>query len=248
MADYYVCKYASKYVSELVYAFKRLRDLQSKQELKVLAFGCGPCTDLLALDYLRDAGIYKYTSLEYRGVDYGKDIWRNVHQDLKNIAPMKTTAPIDCNLRFFYSDAIKLVDTIAAGKWTPNLVVFQYFFSDMTKNAESQEITDFIHTFAEYANRKMKDGSYVVVSEINLSTKFGGGREYFDRLLSRLRLDGDSYATGHFHNNNQRNTYGYGDEFSDNSLFFNTTSLSMYQPFESCSSAQMIYKKGGASI
>jgi hypothetical protein len=240
MADYYVCKYACKYVSELVYAFERLRDLKDKRELKVLSFGCGPCTDLLALDYLRNTGVYSFSSLEYRGIDYGEVVWSNIHQDLKSVAPA------NFDLQFFYSDARELVDRIAAGRWTPSLVVFQYFFSDVNKNATRQEIDAFINTFAQYANEKMGDGSYIVFNDINLSVAYGGGREYFDRLLGCL--DGGSYDTGHFHNNTRPNTYGYGNEFSDNRLFFDTTSLSMYRPFGSCSSAQMIYKKEGSFI
>ena len=34
MADFYVCKYSGKYVSELIYAFERLADLQNRNHLK----------------------------------------------------------------------------------------------------------------------------------------------------------------------------------------------------------------------
>jgi len=53
MADFYTCKYSCRYTSELIYALSRLKDLTSKNFIKVLSFGCGPCTDLFALDYLR---------------------------------------------------------------------------------------------------------------------------------------------------------------------------------------------------
>ena len=60
MMDFYVCKYAHKYTSELIYAFLMLRDLCSKRHLNVLSIGCGPCTDLLALDYLVNEGTYPW--------------------------------------------------------------------------------------------------------------------------------------------------------------------------------------------
>ena len=37
MMDYYVCKYSHKYMSELYYAFKQLRDVRTIDKLKVLS-------------------------------------------------------------------------------------------------------------------------------------------------------------------------------------------------------------------
>jgi hypothetical protein len=238
MADYYVCKYACKYVSELIYAFERLKDLMSLQNIKVLSFGCGPCTDLLALDFLRQRGDYCFTNLEYRGVDYSKDVWANIHRDIKT----KHSAGVD--VKFAYSDARDLIDKIVADKWIPDLVVFQYFFSDMNKNAEASEVSAFVNAFAEYTNTKMLDNSYIVLNDINLSIKFGGGREYFDRLLTQM--NNGVHVKGHFHNNSRPNTYDYGQQFEHNKLFFDISTLALFSPFGSCSSAQMIFKKGGA--
>jgi hypothetical protein len=241
MADYYVCKYACKYISELIYAFVQLQDLKNKRTLKVLSFGCGPCTDLLALDHLRQQQIYSYDTLEYRGVDYGRDVWANIHNDISTMI-----SEDDIVVKFYYNDVIKLISTIANGTWIPDLVVFQYFFSDMNKNSPKQEIANFMNTFAKYANTKMGDCSYIVFNDINLSVSYGGGREYFDRIHNLL--DGGCYTTGHFHNEIRPNTYEYGQIFPDNSLFFDINGLTLYQPFESCSSAQMIYKKGDTSL
>jgi hypothetical protein len=55
-----------------------LRDVKSSDNLKVLSFGCGPCTDLLALDCLWNTREYSYRKLEYRGVDYSEVVWSRV--------------------------------------------------------------------------------------------------------------------------------------------------------------------------
>ena len=52
MADFYTCKYSCRYASEIMYAIERCVDLHKLQELRVLSFGCGPCTDLFAIDEL----------------------------------------------------------------------------------------------------------------------------------------------------------------------------------------------------
>ena len=241
MADFYVCKYACKYSSELVYAFERLRDLTGKDHIKVLSFGCGPCTDLLALDFLRTSGVYHYSTIEYRGVDYGQDVWSSIHADLKSLV----THELD--IKFFYEDAKELINTIAGGTWVPDLVVFQYFFSDMAKNSAAADITAFISTFARYTNAKMNSGSYIVLNDINLSIRWQGGREYFDRLSNQLH----NVESHRVHFNNDRpghGTYQYGSgsdgEYADNNLKFSIGQVDGYNPFRRCGSAQMIIKRG----
>ena len=53
MADCYYCKYAYKYASEIVYGLRRFSDIQKKKKLKIMPVGCGPCTELVAVDYLK---------------------------------------------------------------------------------------------------------------------------------------------------------------------------------------------------
>ena len=79
----YTCKYSCRYASEVAYTIKRCKDLRNVEELKVLSFGCGPCTDLFAIDYLYSQGILNYKKLKYRGVDYSKNVWKYIHRDIK---------------------------------------------------------------------------------------------------------------------------------------------------------------------
>lgn len=149
MADFYTCKYSCRYTSELMYAIQRCVDIQDIDELKVLSFGCGPCTDLFALDALKEKRLISFDNVQYHGVDYSKEVWSNIH---RNITELKKE---NMNVRFFYKDACQLIDEIANGSWTPNLIVFQYVFSDMQKHTTSDDIRHFINTFAEYYNNKI---------------------------------------------------------------------------------------------
>ena len=82
MADFYVCKYACRYTSKIIYALRRLRDLSNKKTIKVLSFSCDPCTDLLALDYLKSQREYDFKKLEYCGIDYSENVWSKIHTDI----------------------------------------------------------------------------------------------------------------------------------------------------------------------
>ena len=241
MADFYVCKYGYKYVSELIYAFRLLRDLQNRQNLKVLSFGCGPCTDLLALDYLRQSGEYVFETLEYHGVDYNMEVWKNIHDNLNQ------NSSNGINNKFFNLDARQFINEIINSEWKPDLVVFQYFFSDMVKNVHSSAINSFINAFSTYMNLKMPINSYVVMNDINLSTIYSGGREYLDELQKTTNEFCD-FRRRHFMNNSRHNTFEYGQKIENNNLIFNPSLVVYYNPFRSCSSAQMILKKTGETL
>lgn len=244
MADYYTCKYSCRYTSELIYAFGRLKDIREAKELKVLSFGCGPCTDLFAIDYLHTHGVLSYESLEYRGVDYSRDVWKYIHHDIMDIADKNT------KIEFYYQDACSLIHDIASGCWLPNVIVFQYVFSDMKKHTSPQRIEDFMRTFAYFFNYTLRPNTYVVLNDINLGMKYGGGREFFDLLFHRL-IDAEM-CKGRFCNDNSQSNYypkGYpygadsDGEFPQNRNFFDLSPWYKYSPFDTCASAQMLIKK-----
>lgn len=240
MADYYVCKYSCRYASEMIYAFQRLQSIEHKEHIKVLSFGCGPCTDLMALDYLRKEGTLNFNTLQFLGVDYSQEVWQNVHADIED------QTPGDVEVHFYYQDACDFMGAIARGEWIPDLVTFQYFFSDMQKHSEKQKILEFIRVFSEFANNNMSSGSYIVLNDINLSVGLGGGREYFEKLYNLLINCDKRY--GRFRNDNPgKKTFKYGDysvgEFKLNNNFFDLRPWAYYNPFDSCASAQMLIKR-----
>lgn len=241
MADFYVCKYSYRYTSELIYAFQRTKSLKEKSHIKILSFGCGPCTDLFALDYLQSTGEYCFETYEYRGIDYSKNVWNNIHSDIR------TNVSNNSTIKFYYEDACKVIDDICNGTWTPDLIVFQYVFSDMHKHSGYTNVTSFINKFSQYVNNKINGNSYIVINDINLDRSRGGGRGYFDDLKNKI--DNKKMRKGRFHNDNKDFTYPYGDnsdgEFPCNeNLFTWDTDWGMrYSPFNSCASAQMIIKR-----
>lgn len=236
MMDFYVCKYAHKYTSELIYAFLMLRDLCSKRHLNVLSIGCGPCTDLLALDYLVNEGKYCASTIDYRGVEINTEIWSNVYNDLSNMVPQ------DWFFEVIPEDICDCIDILFQQNWRPDLIVMQYVFSDMHKHTQSQKISTMISSLAQYID-SCERNTYVVCNDINLSIDFDGGREYFDQLHDRMCAQSAIHRF-HFNNSNKPRHYNYGDEFETNDLLvFPSDDLDCYQPYKSCASAQMIIKK-----
>lgn len=65
-------------------------------------------------------------------IDLAKKVWKEIHKQIKKYNPSKYHA------HFFYQDVTELIDTIVEVKWVPNLIIFQYVFSDMENIANQK--------------------------------------------------------------------------------------------------------------
>ena len=211
MADFYVCKYAHKYTSELVYALLMLCNLECRRHLNVLSIGCGPCTDLLALDYLVKEGNYCASSIDYHGIEINTEIWSNIYDDYHDLIPH------NWSFNIISEDICDYIDSMIQYDWRPDLILLQYVFSDMHKHTEPQKIYVMIESLARYID-SCERNTYVVCNDINLSIDYAGGREYFDELYNRLCTRATQHKF-HFDNSNRQSHYDYGAQFSTNTLF-----------------------------
>ena len=245
MADVYTCKYACRYTSEVVYALRRLIEIKTNNYLRVLSFGCGPCTDLFALDYMKKNCELTYQNIDYVGIDYSQEVWERIH---KNIESYKSEF---CKTYFYYSDMCEFIHEIAEWDWTPNLIIFQYVFSDMIRHSGKGRTISFIDTFANYYNDKVQSNTYMILNDVNLGVEYNGGREFFDILYNKL--NNSSMKKGRFCNDNSKSPYyprgyTYGEnsygEFQDNSNLFDIGEWHSYAPYDTCASAQMLIYKG----
>lgn len=237
MADCYYCKYAYKYASEIVYGLRRFSDIQKKKKLKIMSVGCGPCTELGAVDYLKKQGVLNYDELQYRGIDPLENVWRRIWNNIKEY--------FGEGIEFYPNDILQLVDIIIKHNWVPDVLIFQYVFSDMYKNSDEEEIIHFINKLANFLDSYEEKPIYILGNDINLSKNMGGGREMLDVLESRIQSP-KIVKKMHFNNDNKDRHYEYGDEYNSNALIFDNIPdeiRNAYNPFESCSSAQILIKK-----
>lgn len=238
MADCYYCKYAYKYASEIVYGLKQFADIRNKKTLKIMSVGCGPCTELAAVEFLRNQGILNYDRLQYRGIDPLESVWKSIWNDVENYFG-------DDEIEFWPNDILQLVDIIVRDRWVPDVIIFQYVFSDMYKHSDEGEIVQFIDKLAAFLNSYEEKSIYILCNDINLGVSWGGGREFFDILASRIQSP-KIIERRHFDNINRDWHYEYGTEYNSNALIFNDISNEIrraYNPFDSCASAQILIKK-----
>lgn len=146
---------------------------------------------------------------------------------------------------FYKKDILELVDIIVDGKWVPDVLIFQYVFSDMYKHSSMDEIKRFIYKLTLFLNSCIEKPIYILCNDINLGTSYGGGREFFDMLESQIDKP-KIVKRRHFNNINRNTHFEYGDEYLENALIFNNIRNDIrrtYNPFESCASAQILIKK-----
>lgn len=237
MADCYYCKYAFKYASEIVYGLRQLADLRSKKTLRVMSIGCGPCTELAAIDYLRGTQELNYDRLDFRGIDPLNQMWKYIWEDIEEF--------YGDEVHFFDWNILDAIDIIVQKNWIPDIIIFQYVFSDMYKNNTQEEIVDFIEKLAKFINNQKQKKIYIFVNDINLSTDYKGGREFFDILCNKIASP-KIIRRLHFNNSNAERHYDYGVEYETNELVFGIPSQEIYEkynPFDSCASAQILIKK-----
>ena len=237
MADCYYCKYAYKYASEIVYGLRQFNKIRNKKELKIMSVGCGPCTELAAVDYLKEQGVLTYDRLQYRGIDPLGDVWKYIWNDIREYYGKE--------IKFYPNDILQLEDIIVKHSWVPDVLIFQYVFSDMYKHSDEEEIIQFINKLADFLNSYEEKPIYILCNDINLSKSMGGGREFFDILESKI-MEPKIVRKMHFDNINKDRHYEYGEQYNSNAIVFNNISNEIknaYNPFESCASAQILIKK-----
>ena len=239
MMDFYVCKYAYKYTSELIYAFQIINNINNltNRKLNILSIGCGPCTDLLALDW----GLCRTSSvLDYRGIELNTAIWRNIHADISKIIPQRHSYSV------IPSDICIYINNLLNDEnWKPDLIVLQYVLSDMSRNMQKESIYTFIQSLAQYFY-SCKKGTCIVCNDVNLSSKYHGGCvDFFDYIAEITNnLNKEKIYKCHFKNDCRGNCFHYGDEYISNKLIVTPCiDLCYYKPFNSCSSAQMLIVK-----
>ena len=222
MVNFYVCKYAYKYATEMIYALNDL-DLDFNFNPKILSVGCGPGTELLALDYLHTHSSFDF---EFIGLDIN-DIWEKVHNEIQSQYSVITSSSV----KFEY-DGNNTNEYIE--NWA-NIVIFQYVFSDIS---HFSDFDTYIASILPSLN-KLPSGSYIIINDINSNTKdlmieFSNKLQSFD--VKKFYFPFPRYS---------RFGNAYGDGSSTISLKFTIPFRIKlkYDSLETCTSVQMILRK-----
>ena len=159
LADYYVCKYALKYTSEICCALYGLEKLSNAKKISVLSIGCGPCTDLFAFDYMREKGYYCFERIEYLGVE-PLTSWGLIHDKISQYDE-------NFSVRFEYSDIQRVLPILKAEGFEVDVIVMNYLLSDFHKYWGQENVLDFLNELVYYI-KEVCPNSVIIINDINL--------------------------------------------------------------------------------
>lgn len=234
LINFYVCDYANKYASEMLYLLRKSEKLKEIDEYHILSIGCGAAPDLMAFEqYVREIDSSKRIS--YIGFDIN-DLWKSIHDKIKDYHCSEIK-----KIQFKYEDAIEFFDARTVKK--ANVIVLQYVISHFYNTEQTHQIKKFFSNLIKNVV-KLKNNSEPFVILINDVNSCYRGRNYFKDLVEILKeydyhgLCSCYYFDYRIQNDSQR----YGDKQPHNNILFDLDDIDLdfYKPWRDCSSAQML--------
>jgi len=230
MLNFYVCDYTAKYASEMLYLMRESEALKQIRNYHVVSIGCGGCPDLMAFEsYCHENG----KAVSYIGIDVNKK-WMKIHNVIERY---KTTTLR--KTRFVYMDAVSEEYSEIS---EANVIVLQYVISHFYNMGQIGEISVFFDKLVQnIIMHKQKGKPFVVlINDVNSNNR---GRDYFMHIIDKLKDAG-------FHENRQRFYFNYriqndfqryGKKHQSTGILFDIPDgFDIYEPWEICSSAQLL--------
>lgn len=230
LINYYVCKYMYRHSSEIQHIFNANKILLKKLNyIDILSLGCGPCSELMGLNNC----ITSTKDIRFMGIDINNK-WQPIH----NFISKKSN---DIQTNFIYDNIFNISKYNSYTKY--NILILQYVLSDMNNYHSKQDILKFIEKLVECVIVKMEPYSLIIINDINHYT----ARNYFSSFETYMKKNNLKFTSKEcsFKNDYKESYYHYGYEYISNALTTKVPSniQEYYNPWMSCSSAQIIIRK-----
>lgn len=234
LINFYVCDYSNKYASEMLYLLRRSEKLKEIDEYHILSIGCGAAPDLMAFEqYVFETNQHK--KIRYLGIDVNS-LWQPIHKRI-----MHYSSDAIKGVNFVYNDALRYLNAHTIPK--TNVIILQYVISHFYNTGQINQIQHFFAYLVKNVVEKKKNDEPLIIF-INDVNSCNRGRNYFEDLVKVLgenRFNG-RYGQFYFDYRIQNGFQRYGEKHLGNNTLFNLSEfdLDIYEPWEKCSSAQML--------
>lgn len=233
--NFYVCDYAFKYTSEMLYLLRKSEALKQINGYHIMSIGCGACPDLMAFErYCFENG--KENSIQYYGIDVNER-WKPIHDVISAYSRDNNYIR---KTKFEYADAV--TDFSNRKVKQANVIVLQYLISHFYNTNQIDAVETFFDVLVQnVVVHKQENVPFVIlINDVNSNNR---GRDYFEGLLDRLKkanLHGQAngfYFPYRIFNDHMK--YGTSHETCE-ILYEIPNKLDMYTPWTKCSSAQLL--------
>ena len=234
MINFYVCDYINKYASEMLYLLRKSEKLKEIDNYHIISIGCGAAPDLMAFEqYVSETDSSK--KIGYLGFDIN-ELWQPIHDKINEY-----NCPVIKKTRFKYEDVIQFFDARAVKE--ANVIVLQYVISHFYNTNQTHQIKSFFANLIENVVKHKDNGEpfVILINDVNSCNR---GRNFFEDLVEALKSHNyhGQFGCYYFDYRIQNDFQRYGDKHPSNGTLFNLSEydLKIYEPWEVCSSAQML--------
>ena len=239
LINFYVCDYAYKYATEIYYLLQKSDALAEIEHYSIFSSGCGACPDLMAFElYLQRNAPGK--TLEYRGIDKNP-LWESIHNQVLQY----TTADITY-INLSTEDAFTFLEQFAVGDI--NVLVLQYIISALYVSKGPCAVDKLFDLIIDsiVKHKNASEPFVILVNDVNSNNM---GRDLFLSLVTKLQLAGFrvSYDQYYFDKNIQVEAQRYGTRHEKSVAMNEATArrYCQYEPWQFCTSAQLLIEIGG---
>lgn len=235
----YVIRFSNRYASEILTALrcKIVKNvIQNIDEIKVLSIGCGPATELVALEMF---SMEEGKQVKFYGYD-PNNIWENVQKTLQNsLIGTNCVAEFNCSDFQENNEILPEID----------ILILNYIVSDIYKH-NKDNVEKFFENFSKIV-KKMKKNSIIIINDVNSCNM---GRDEIEEWGKKIENNDFFIASAYFnypdrYRNQKFSKFRYIHEFPNTPLLFDTSSILGIDRFvdnvSECRSAFVIIKKIG---
>lgn len=240
LINFYVCDYTYKYATEIYRLLQKSSMLKQLPQYRIFSIGCGACPDLMAFEaYLRKNSLNK--TIEYRGIDKNP-LWEPVHNQIKQY----DTDEIPY-INLATEDVFMFLEQFGVGDI--NVLVLQYVISALYVAGEAASINRLFDLILDsiVKERDKTEPFVILINDVNSRNL---GRDLFLDLHTKLQAAGinGGYSCFYFDKNIQFEGQRYGTKHEKSSAMppRKAEKYSDYEPWQFCTSAQLLIEIGGA--
>lgn len=213
LVHHYLYRQLDKQTSEMLVALRELDCIISSfLEFNIISLGCGPCTELVALDYYNQEKGYN-KNINYIGVDI-EPTWNVIHTKIEEFL---TQESYNIDFKCFFGDAtdIKFLGNLFNNKI--NIIVLNYVISSLYSNNELQKLNTLYSNIAKLISSNSINHCIIIINDMNLSIR---GTDTFVNILTDLKNNQVNILGHKACYFEAPNTQVYGIKYSDNKTIF----------------------------
>jgi hypothetical protein len=200
----------------------------------ILSLGCGPCTDFFGIlnSIANNNGNIR---LNYLGIDINTD-WNPIHNWMRQ-RNGNSYGVLTMDVFDFLANPAQYLE-----HYVPNIIVVNYLLSDLIK--AGRDIDVFVNQLEENIFRNLAPNSYLIINDYNRGVNANAPRTYYSNFVHAIRENSEVECFYCHYSHNISRYYEYGYQHESNALLFPVQpEFRTFNPWEFCSSAQLIIKK-----